>query len=363
MNFETDTDNAANPTGCQKLPLVSVIVTCFDYAKYVAQALESVARQTYRDFQCVVVDDASTDESVAAIDHWIDTRKDTRFRLVRKCRNEGQLAAIATGLFATKGEFVALLDADDVWLPDFLTKHIQVHLNSACAVSLTCSDMIQIDEESRTLTGTCNWRKLGPDPKSSYPLVEEVIPRIVDSGGALRLPQLSAITFLMPDLSWHWTASSGMVFRRAMLELVMPDCPATVPLCADHYLAQICHYFTGSILLDHALGAYRRHGRNQFAALPVFGFPSFIAPYKIWRSHVDNNIKVILDHLIVHRDAFESVFENSRVRELIKTTVRILLERDHRIENPRVKDAVGVLWMLRARVKALVRRLILQFRS
>jgi cellulose synthase/poly-beta-1,6-N-acetylglucosamine synthase-like glycosyltransferase len=53
--------------GVLLLPRVSVIVSCYNYAKYIAAALDSVAGQSYRDFECVVVDDASTDNSVEVI--------------------------------------------------------------------------------------------------------------------------------------------------------------------------------------------------------------------------------------------------------------------------------------------------------
>src|ERR1700761_7809224 len=75
------------------LPRVSVIVTCFNYARYVSQALDSVASQTYKNFDCVVVDDASTDNAGLAIERWIYERKDSRFRFIRNASNLGQTAS------------------------------------------------------------------------------------------------------------------------------------------------------------------------------------------------------------------------------------------------------------------------------
>src|ERR1051325_1194871 len=92
-----------------RAPHVSVIVTNYGYAPFITRALASVAAQSYADFSCVIVDDASTDDSVAVIMRWLAEQNDPRFKLIRKDANAGQLAAIATGLVASDGQFVALL--------------------------------------------------------------------------------------------------------------------------------------------------------------------------------------------------------------------------------------------------------------
>src|SRR5436190_1287570 len=101
------------------LPRVSVIVTCFNYAQYVREALDSVASQTYPHFDCVVVDDCSTDDSLALIQEWMQQRSDPRFRVIGNATNKGQMGSFAAGLVASKGDFVAFLDADDVWFREF----------------------------------------------------------------------------------------------------------------------------------------------------------------------------------------------------------------------------------------------------
>src|SRR6185437_4901469 len=110
------------------LPRVSVVVTCYNYARYIVQAVESVARQTYKNFDCVVIDDKSTDGSADVIERWINDKKDSRFRLIKSVVNRGQTASFAAGLEATSGEFVAFLDADDFWFPEFIQRHVEAHL-------------------------------------------------------------------------------------------------------------------------------------------------------------------------------------------------------------------------------------------
>lgn len=106
-------------------PLVSAIVPAFQAAESITAALESVLAQTYPNIEVVVVDDGSRDrtaERVAAM-----ARNDARVRLVRQS-NRGPAAARNTGIAAAHGEFIAPLDADDIWLPDKIAEQMALML-------------------------------------------------------------------------------------------------------------------------------------------------------------------------------------------------------------------------------------------
>src|SRR5699024_9706841 len=92
-----------------KLPTVGVVVTCFNCRDYIADAIRSVAGQTLRDFECVVVDDASTDDSGDVIQQLLIELADPRFSLVRLERNVGQTGATRRGLARTRATFVCFL--------------------------------------------------------------------------------------------------------------------------------------------------------------------------------------------------------------------------------------------------------------
>lgn len=102
-------------------PLVSVIVPAFNAAKTLAETLASAAAQTCREIEIVVIDDGSTDDTAAITAEFC--RREPRARLLRKA-NDGVAAARNAGLAAARGEFVAPLDADDLWHPDKLARQV-----------------------------------------------------------------------------------------------------------------------------------------------------------------------------------------------------------------------------------------------
>jgi glycosyltransferase involved in cell wall biosynthesis len=97
-------------------PRVTVVVPAFNAAGFIEAALQSVRSQRYQDFEVIVVDDKSADDTVARVERIAGI--DSRVSLMRHDTNSGRPAvARNTGIAAARGEFIAFLDADDVWLP------------------------------------------------------------------------------------------------------------------------------------------------------------------------------------------------------------------------------------------------------
>lgn len=113
-------------------PLVSVITPTFNYGALIGETLDSLRRQTLADWECVVVDDGSTDDTAEVVARF--ARDDARFRYVRQA-NRRQAAAKNAGLAATAGRYVQFLDADDLIEPrkferqvEYLERHPEVDI-------------------------------------------------------------------------------------------------------------------------------------------------------------------------------------------------------------------------------------------
>ncbi len=128
------------------VPLISVIIPCYNTERYVGLAIQSVLDQTFRDFEIIVVDDGSTDNSASIIKSF----KDERVRYVYQ-KNGGLSNARNTGIKKAKGRFIALLDADDV----FLRNNLQVcydYIKGKDDIGLVTGSFQRIDSNGKVLT-------------------------------------------------------------------------------------------------------------------------------------------------------------------------------------------------------------------
>lgn len=96
-------------------PAVSVVIPLYNKGPYIARALNSVLVQTFRDFEVIVIDDGSTDNGAQIVRGF----NDSHIRLIQQ-ENQGVSAARNRGIIESCSEFIAFLDADDEWLPEFL---------------------------------------------------------------------------------------------------------------------------------------------------------------------------------------------------------------------------------------------------
>lgn len=103
-------------------PLVSIITPSYNSAHFIRQAIESVQSQTYVNWEMIVVDDCSSDITVAVVEEYI--RKDQRIRLILLSKNSDAAIARNTAIEAAKGQYIAFIDSDDIWLPEKLKRQI-----------------------------------------------------------------------------------------------------------------------------------------------------------------------------------------------------------------------------------------------
>lgn len=104
----------------QPQPKISVVITAYNLGQYVSSALSSIWQQTLKDWECIVIDDCSTDDTAALAADWIETARDVRFRLLRSIKNSGLSGARNYGWRHSEGRYVLFLDADDMLAPNAL---------------------------------------------------------------------------------------------------------------------------------------------------------------------------------------------------------------------------------------------------
>lgn len=259
-----------------KLPRISVVVTCYNCRDYIGDAIRSVAAQTLRDFDCVIVDDASTDDSAAVVQQTLDELADPRFRLVRLEKNVGQTGATRRGLAETRGTFVCFLDSDDLWNEDFLERHLAAHLNETYAVGFTACNARLIDGQGALIAGCVYWfgkdRARADRDQTFAPVDPARVPSIdTVKGTADWRSQTPYRLYTKRVVHWVWVSTSSMMFRRSLIDLVFPDDDEVYRLHMDFYIVVMAQMVAGSLLIDEALYSYRLHGRNGAADNPVIG--------------------------------------------------------------------------------------------
>jgi glycosyltransferase involved in cell wall biosynthesis len=215
-------------------PLVSVIVSNYNYGRFVGDALRSVLDQSYRRFEVVVCDDGSTDDSCSVIERV--AAEDDRVSLIKK-PNGGQASAFNAAFSASKGQVVGFLDADDLWLGDKVEKSVRAL--QATNRGLLIHQMVVVDSEMNELQRIPTFTRF----ESGW-----IADRVLDRGGR-----------------WRWMPASAMVLRREVLGRVLPMPEAPFRTDADTFILMLAPLLTEIESLEEVLGLYRLHGSNAFS--------------------------------------------------------------------------------------------------
>ena len=125
------------------MPLVSVIMTSYNYGSYIAQAIDSVLDQTFADFELIVIDDGSRDDSREIILKYAS--RDSRIRCVLHTANTGIARTMNEGIEMAAGKFLAFFNSDDLWARDKLEKQVGVLAGDEDLIVWTEADIIDRD--------------------------------------------------------------------------------------------------------------------------------------------------------------------------------------------------------------------------
>jgi glycosyltransferase involved in cell wall biosynthesis len=212
-------------------PFISVVIPTYNRARLVQAALKSVLAQTYTEFEAIVVDDGSTDGSGEALQQFISQQggngKPIRYFFQP---NQGQGAARNKGIAEARGEWIAFLDSDDVWLPEKLEWQMRAieHFKSKCGVCITDArlvDNLGMDTTAFRETGKRYEEPLGIAPEAVGSLVKSREPFWV-STLLVRADVVKQVGGLDPHL--YYAEDHDFLFR---LSLSTPFCYVNKPLC------------------------------------------------------------------------------------------------------------------------------------
>jgi glycosyltransferase involved in cell wall biosynthesis len=127
------------------MKLVSVIIPVYKAEKYVASTLQSVLNQTYKNLEILIIDDESPDRSIEICKQF----SDPRIKIIHQ-KNRGLSGARNKGIQQAQGEYLAFIDADDLWLPEKIEKHVE-HLDNSPTVGVSFSRSTFIDQDGASL--------------------------------------------------------------------------------------------------------------------------------------------------------------------------------------------------------------------
>ena len=145
-SFKNNSEASSETNLANSAPLLSVIMPVYNVQKYIQEAVDSVLAQTFKDFELLIIDDESPDQSIAYVEANYD---DPRIIILRQ-ENRGLAGARNTGIRHARGRYVAFLDSDDFWQKDKLELHVSdFKANPNCGVSFSAS--MFVDEQSQPL--------------------------------------------------------------------------------------------------------------------------------------------------------------------------------------------------------------------
>ena len=215
-------------------PRVSAVMTSFNYGRFVEEAIRSVAAQTRPPDELLVVDDGSTDDSVARIEALLPTLPfPTRFEATP---NRGQAAALNLACSWATGGVVAFLDSDDLWAPTKLER----------TLALMTAQPGGAVYQHNLADGRGGLKR----------------PVVVSGDPQLHWEQLGFVN-LATHASLHdlFLPTSGLAFERSVLDRVLPV-PEALITCPDAYLTRCALRFGPLVSTPEVLGTWRDHGGN-----------------------------------------------------------------------------------------------------
>jgi hypothetical protein len=251
------------------LPDVSFVIINYNYEAYVEKAISSVLSQDYTNFECLIIDNKSTDASRAVIQRF--EHRDDRLSFTYLDSNLNQMGALLHVLDRLSGDLVCIVDADDFLFANYASFHVQLHID--CDVAATSSGVIEVDGDGHPLSQGFAWLRLenrqmvATRQDADLPVPDG--PVVLNSGDRALLWRRSAL-FAANELGWHWSPGTANMYKRSALQRTRPALNVVNEAATDNYFMPFVHALGGSACVDIPLSGYRIHGQNRHGGQPSF---------------------------------------------------------------------------------------------
>lgn len=305
--------------GASALPTVSFIVANYNYGAFLPRCLNSIFSQSYRNIECIVVDDASTDDS-ARILRDISFPSDIRSECLFNEANLGQTRACIEGYRRSRGEYIAFIDADDELDPDYALAHLWTHFTSRRAIGFSSCDLItSVDGQIvlTTLFQEDSFRQLTlPVPEAD---LRPLPPRVASQFEKLRPFKVHEVR--AEKLNWVWAPTSGNVYRKDAVALFLDnDRLGKLKYSMDAYLNFPIHSLCGSRLIDQSFGIYHVHRENYFVRSALL---ANLRSFDSQRDFGSFAAYCALEHIVLNFDAFaDKVWSLEHLRKTMSLLAR-----------------------------------------
>lgn len=223
-------------------PLVSILINNYNYGSFLQDAIESALNQTYPHVEVIVVDDGSTDNSLTVIEDYGD-----RIIPIFK-ENGGQASAFNTGFFASHGEIICFLDADDCFVPNKVAE-IVARFRQYPGLDWCFHRLQLVNKDLQPLPPSM----MVTNPKGRIGIFNDSASQFCDFRQDLKRGKLA---FDPP-------ATSGLCFTRSLLGTILPMEPI-LKLNDDGYLKFSAIGLSQGFFLDRELALLRIHGKNAY---------------------------------------------------------------------------------------------------
>ena len=247
-------------------PKVSFVIINYNYGQYVAQAISSVLSQDYCEFECVVVDNNSTDSSRDVIRQFENA--DDRLRIEYLDRKLKQMGGYLHVIDRLTGELVNIVDADDFLFANFAAFHVQLHLDCGDRVAVTSGGVCEVDGTGALLTPSYAFFLHSKAGAAVCPGDADAVPPLLSQPDRELLWRQS--TLIAPhEHGWHWSPGTANMYKLSFLKRTRPVLNVVNSTSTDNYFMPFLSALGGSACIDIPLSAYRIHGRNRYSDDPA----------------------------------------------------------------------------------------------